>query len=125
MNVFLSYSSSEREFAQRLASDLKKLGLDVLSEDSVHPGDNWADATVKGIRQCDLLVPIFGKGSPSVMFEIGAALGREIPVLPVITAESYRRELPNHLLNSKRIEASSAEEAAAQIARSLPSAAGA
>ena len=125
MNVFLSYSSSEREFAQRLASDLKKLGLDVFSEDSVHPGDNWADATVKGIRQCDLLVPIFGKGSPSVMFEIGAALGREIPVLPVITAESYRRELPNHLLNSKRIEASSAEEAAAQIARSLPSAAGA
>ncbi|MFO7496521.1 MAG: toll/interleukin-1 receptor domain-containing protein [Desulfobacterales bacterium] len=52
MSVFINYSSHDKEFALRLADDLKNRGIGVwFDEDPIAPGDSIIGAIAAGFDQ--------------------------------------------------------------------------
>jgi hypothetical protein len=54
--VFLSYASDDRQTAHRLAEALRALSLDVWSDESLGPGENWAEQMAKALEQSNAMV---------------------------------------------------------------------
>ncbi len=91
--VFISYSSKDKVFAARLASDLKAKGLRVWYDQwELRVGDSLLDKIGAGISSNDYLVVILSKSSVAsewVKKELNAALIKElgekrVVVLPVL-----------------------------------------
>jgi hypothetical protein len=89
MQVFISYSRRDREFAEELAGQLEKQGISVFYDKHLSPGEEWASVFRKKIEESSaliLLVP--SSDSPQrnkLWFEAGAAkaLGKRVlAVLP-------------------------------------------
>jgi hypothetical protein len=64
MNVFISYSLEDGEFARKLISRLAKAGLEVWDAASqVSPGDNWALETGKALEKSDAMIVLISPAS--------------------------------------------------------------
>ncbi len=92
-SVFISYSSKDRAFATRLASDLKTQGLRVWYDQwALKVGDSLIDKISFGISSNDYLVIVLSKSSVTsewVRKELNTALVREftekrVVILPVL-----------------------------------------
>lgn len=101
MQLFMSYSPRDKDFAQRLAGHLERRGVSVFDERRLRPGDEWSDVLRKQIEASSaliLLVP--STDSPSrntVWFEAGAAKALGKRVLAVVPPGRAPRELPTDL----------------------------
>jgi len=59
LRVFISHSSTDNEFAQRLAKDLRAAGFDIWFDgDQIHVGDTIIDMIAKGVAKCDYMIII-------------------------------------------------------------------
>ena len=56
MQIFISYSSKNRDLVRTLAADLKALGHDVWFDVELTGGQLWWDNILDQIRGCDLLI---------------------------------------------------------------------
>ena len=91
MNVFLSYSRCDREWAIAVAERLQSEGFDVWdSESELFPGDNFASRIAEALESADAMVVLVSPdalASEWVKHEIDFALGssrlsgRLIPVI--------------------------------------------
>ncbi len=81
MNVFISYSSEDGEWAQELISRLKRAGLKVWDAASeVAAGDNWSLKIGKALEKSDAMIVLISPDSarsPWVQREIEYALTSE------------------------------------------------
>jgi hypothetical protein len=78
MQVFLSYHSSDKAFAKRLAAHLEKQGLSVWTDDEVLPGDNVWLRTGEALKKSRAMVVVVSPNamrSENVRHEIEYALG--------------------------------------------------
>ena len=79
MQVFLSYSGADRDFARQLASQLSKRGYDVWdSSDQLFPGDNWHLKIGEALQESKAMVVLLSPDSMKsqwVRREIEYALG--------------------------------------------------
>lgn len=79
MQVFLSYSEADREFARQLASQLSKRGYDVWDPgDQLFPGDNWPLKIGEALQESKAMVVLLSPDSMKsewVRGEIQYALG--------------------------------------------------
>jgi len=107
---FITHSSEDREFAQRLGRDLRASGLEgFLDMHSIDLGDDFVKRINQGLEECDVFLPVLSRPaleSPWCEAEIGAAMAlskrrsradrpRIIPVL----IEDCAAELPPLLLS--------------------------
>lgn len=92
-SVFISYSSKDRRFADKLAKDLKSKGMHVWYDQwELRVGDSLIDKINAGIRSQDYIVVVLSKASVRskwVMKELNAGFIREldekrIVLLPVL-----------------------------------------
>jgi len=64
MSVFISYSSQDRDFAQRLAADLRQKTITVwFDETELEPGDSIIGAIEAGIDKMDFLIVVLSPAS--------------------------------------------------------------
>ncbi len=91
--VFISYSSKDRTFAERLAADFKRHGIDVWYDGwEMKVGDSLTRKIHEGIRESSYLAIVLSPDSVSsrwVRVELEAAINREIQtdsvfVLPIL-----------------------------------------
>ena len=79
MQVFLSYSDADRDFARELASQLSKRGCEVWDpSDQLFPGDNWPLKTGEALKESKAMVVLLSPDSMKsewVRGEIQYALG--------------------------------------------------
>ena len=54
--VFISYSSKDREFVERLVRDLSSHGINVFYDQLVTPGESWAAALATAIESAEFLL---------------------------------------------------------------------
>lgn len=101
MKVFLSFSKSDRLFAERLGSKIRALGTEVLSENAWgEPGANLNESLREALETSDGVVLVMPEpGSPranNAFFEAGAARGLGKPVVAVLPSPDPSRagELP-------------------------------
>src|SRR3990172_3346322 len=79
MQVFLSYSEADREFARQLAEQLSNRGCEVWDpSDQLFPGDNWPLKTGEALKESKAMVVLLSPDSMKsewVRGEIQYALG--------------------------------------------------
>lgn len=90
--VFISYSSADTIFADLTKMKLKEAGVEVwLDSGELRAGEEWRNAIDRGISSTDVMVVVLTPRScesPYVTYEWGFALGRGIPVLPILLEDS-------------------------------------
>jgi hypothetical protein len=80
--VFISYSHKDREFVQRLVTDLalRLPQIEVLYDMLISPGDSWADTLAAQIERADIILAVLSPdylGSSWAQQEINVALKRQ------------------------------------------------
>jgi hypothetical protein len=87
-SAFFSYSREDREFAFRLAEDLKATGARVwLDQRNITPGDRWDRAIEDALLNCTYLIVILSPSSVrsvNVLDEVSFALEKEKQIVPVL-----------------------------------------
>ena len=97
--VFVSYSHEDEALVERLVQILEDAGLTVLCDRSINVGMPFTDAIKSLITHAHLFMPLITKAArkrPWVHQEIGYAMARNIPVLPVVVA---RAGLPGEMIS--------------------------
>ncbi|HSG44450.1 MAG TPA: TIR domain-containing protein [Anaerolineales bacterium] len=105
--VFISYSRTDMEFVQRLATDLKNAGLDVWWDLSgIQGSDVWEQKIEEGLRNCEYFIVVLTPASLEsrwVRREYLSADNRGIRIIP-LRLKSYD-ETPLTLRDIQPIEA--------------------
>ena len=108
--VFISYSSQDRDFVQRLAEDLKKRDIPVwFDETELEPGDSIIGAIEAGIDKMEFLIVVLSPASVDsgwVTQEVRMALhkgisGKKVSVIPVLRQEC---QIPGFLRDLKYLD---------------------
>lgn len=115
--VFISYTFSDKGWAQEFANSLKQHGLRVWFDSSaVQPGESWKEAVEKGLRESNVIALLVTPDTiqrPNFFFEIGAAMGMRKRLIPVVSKEVDLEVLPP-LLRERRYLIKDSPEATAQ-----------
>ncbi|HVK03268.1 MAG TPA: toll/interleukin-1 receptor domain-containing protein, partial [Armatimonadaceae bacterium] len=85
-DVFISYSSRDKEAADAIVAALERDGISCwIAPRDIQPGVEWSQAIVEAIRACRLLLLIFtphSNESPQVLREVERAVSLRVPILP-------------------------------------------
>lgn len=79
-SVFISYSSADREFVERLVRDLDAAEVDVFYDQRIPPGESWAESLANAIESAEFLLVVLSPDaveSQWVEQEIRIGLARE------------------------------------------------
>lgn len=117
--VFISHSSSDREWTSKFASSLKGLGISAWSDvSSLSPGERWQDRIQQALRESKVFVVIVS--SPQVdawtSFELGAALADNKVIIPVLTGDISLEQLSPLLRQFQFLNEESPDEAGKAVA---------
>ena len=88
--VFLSFSLSDRGFANKVADELQRAGLSVVRMVDLGAGGEYTEEVRRALRRSAAVVVALSDISPrhevpaSVLFEIGAAVGAEKPIYVIV-----------------------------------------
>jgi hypothetical protein len=125
-SVFLSHNHTDRQFARRLAAELKFAGVTVwVDEAEIRPGDSLLDRLEFGLRETDYLAVLLSPeavASRWVRVELNAALqmevrGGRVKVIPILVRPC---DIPTFLLDKIYVDFSGASgyyDSAAQLTR--------
>jgi len=109
--IFVSYSSKDQEFVNRLFLRLKQSGHPAwLNTESIPKGEHWHDEMVKGLRETDLLILVVSEhamASKWVTEEWKAFLRTEKKIIPVLLREC---KVPQALNKIEMIKATGDED---------------
>jgi len=96
--VFVSYSHKEAAWAKEFAQALSQRGLQVwIDQLAVQAGESIREAVEKGLRESDIFVTLIDPStlsSPSLFFELGAAIGLGKRVVAVVPEDFDLSQLP-------------------------------
>jgi TIR domain len=86
--AFVSYSRADTDFVLRLCQDLRAAGASIwLDQLDIHPGEDWDEAIERGLFECGQMLAVLSPKSVSsqnVLDEIGYALSKKKPIIPVL-----------------------------------------
>jgi predicted nucleotide-binding protein len=126
--VFISYSHSDKDWARRFAETLEHSGLEVwFDEFNIKAGQPLVEALENGLRESDAVVLLISPDNinrPNLFFEIGAALGMNKALIPVVPKDFDYHRLPLPLQRIKFLIRNSPEETAKELATAVESLAG-
>src|SRR5215472_930044 len=88
LKAFVSYSRADTDFVLRLCQDLRAVEASIwLDKLDIHPGEEWDQAIERGLSECGLMLVVLSPKSvtsQNVLDEIGYALSRKKPIIPVL-----------------------------------------
>jgi hypothetical protein len=110
-DVFVSYNSNDREWAEQFASELRELGVRVWFDQwELRAGRTWMDELETAIQESASITILVGQSGlgPWEQVELRQALNNLVqhrcPVIPVILPGVERFELPPFLKQSEHID---------------------
>ena len=107
--IFLSYARPDSSYARRLAKHLDSDGLDVFLDEGLTTGSSVTVELMRALRRSDWYVVLLSKRSlvsPSLNFELGAAMAQRKRVIPVLMSRAIRNAVP---LNAATVGAINAQ----------------
>ena len=85
--VFISHDSAVKEEVAKLKGDLESYGISAfVAHEDIDPTEEWQEVIKEALCTMDALVALLTKGFPSSKWtdqEVGYALCRNIPIIPV------------------------------------------
>jgi hypothetical protein len=110
MNVFISHSSEDADWARKLTARLKRAGLKVWDASQVSAGDNWALEIGKALEKSDAMIVLISPASAkslTVQKEIEYALTTERfqdRLIPVVVKPTSKFPWILHRMHMERGE---------------------
>ncbi len=108
LNLFVSFSQNELREASRLINLLGQVeGVHVSWIEESEGIREWKRKLKTRLKKCDLfllLLSPYSMNSPRVLFELGAALGLEKPVVPVLPHPEIPTRIPRKMTTSRPIK---------------------
>jgi nucleoside 2-deoxyribosyltransferase len=96
--IFVSYSYKEAAWAKEFAQALSQRGVRVwIDQLAVKAGESIREAVEKGFRESDVFVALIDPStlsSPSLFFELGAAIGMDKRVVAIVPANFDLSQFP-------------------------------
>lgn len=87
-DIFISFTDTDKQFANFLHRHLIAEGLDVfLASASLKPGQQWATEILTALRHSKWVLCLASQAacrSPWVMQEMGAAIGSQKKIIPIV-----------------------------------------
>jgi len=121
--VFLSYAAEDRAWVKEFTSALHDAGVNGFFDAAeLSPGEPWADRLEQALRQSRVLVLIISPstaGSPRTLFELGAAVGANKRVIPVLVDDVPSDALPPLVRKYQILRESSPGAAGRRVAEAL------
>jgi hypothetical protein len=122
--VFISHAREDALLARRLRQALGRQGLQAFTLEEIRSGKNVVDMVEIALRTASYYVVLVSEqalSSPSVNFEIGAAIGQEKKLIPVFLTKHAQRGAPAPLRHRVGIfaEHMSPDDIAARIVGSI------
>jgi hypothetical protein len=121
--VFVSYSHSDAQWLGDLVESLHDLGIDVETDiSSIPAGEKFADALEHSLRNCDAIVILLSEynvKSPTVFFDIGAALGMRKPLISIVPKDLDVATIPVELRKRRNLSKGTPQDAAREIADAI------
>ncbi|MBI2298918.1 MAG: toll/interleukin-1 receptor domain-containing protein [Armatimonadetes bacterium] len=121
--VFISYSHDDAEWVSRFAEALRDQGVDVwLDSWQVHAGDSLREAMEAGLRGSDAVVAVLSADNarrPSVLFELGAAIGAGKRLIPILAPDLVTTTLPFPMRSRRYLSKGAPDDAAREVAEAL------
>jgi hypothetical protein len=121
--VFISYSHSDKLWARKFAETIASNGVEVwFDEFNIKPGEPLVESLEKGLRESDAVVLLLNAENinrPNLFFEIGAALGMNKAIIPVVPEGFEYHRLPLPLQRIKFLVRNSPEETARELAMAV------
>lgn len=94
--VFLSHLHQHREFTARLQRQLRSYGIEsFVAHNDIEPSKTWRDEIKSGLASCHAFVALLHNGFHQSQWcdqEVGWALGRRVPIIPVRPPGGERRD---------------------------------
>jgi hypothetical protein len=91
LRIFVSHSAAARGTFEELEAAFATLGANFfLAHDDIEGGEEWRAALLRALSSMDALVTIHSTGfsqSPWTNQEVGYALARDVPIVPIINSE--------------------------------------
>lgn len=121
--VFISYSQEDGEWVRAFAKALEERGLPLwYDEKELKPGDNIADAVESALRESEAVIFVLSDQrvlSPSLYFELGAAVAAGKKIIPIVGKHSARKSLPSSLLKRQSLVQGDPGETADEVLRAV------
>jgi hypothetical protein len=112
MNIFISYSHQDQDFAKQLARSLTERGGDPwMSEHGGLPGDDWLASLKDRLKSSDAFVLVMptttASSSNSTFFEAGAAraIGKNVVIVVPDLQKVDRTNIPYDLARTIVVDA--------------------
>jgi TIR domain len=122
--VFISYSrrNLENVWLRAFVDALRDRNVSAwLDAGSVNPGENWAAAAARALRESDTIIAVLsGEAfeSPNLYFDLGVALGSNKRLI-VVTDRSPATSLPIEVQKARWIALQEPEETAREVAEAI------
>ena len=120
---FISYSFADRDWARAFASALRETGADIwFDEFNIKPGDPISESVEAGLRDSDIIILLISDEtvrSNNFFFELGAALGMNKKIIPIVPESFPVHKLPLSVQRRKYLIRKSPEETAKELAVGL------
>ena len=122
-DIFISYSHTDQEWAREFAKNLSEVGANIwFDEFNIKPGDSISDSVERGLRESEAIVLLINDESVTTnnfFFELGAALGMNKKIIPIVPEGFPVPKLPLSLRRRKYLVRKSPEETAKELAMGL------
>ena len=86
--VYISHSSSDKDYALKLAEELRKSNVDVwLDTTELQPGSDWQSEITRAVKSSDTFVTLLSASSVArrnSLIELGMAWGLGKNIIPVV-----------------------------------------
>ena len=119
-SVFISHAPSDDEWVRRFSKEMENRGLSVwLDLTALRAGDDLREGIEKGLRESDAVIAVVTQDnirSPSLLFEIGAAVGMGKRVIAIVPPNFDLSLVPQPLRTRKFLVRGSPEETADALA---------
>lgn len=117
-DIFISYSQSDKAWASKFANELEANGVHAwFDEAEIAIGDRWADKLEEALRESPVIAVLISPeylASPSSVFELGAAVGGNKKIIPIVTQRIENPSLPS-LLRDRRLLQETSPQAAGRL----------
>lgn len=121
--VFISHAASDREWVRAFAAAMRDLGVNVwFDEFNIGPGDSIPDSLERALRDSEIVVlPITRETvhNSNFLFELGAAMGMNKRIVPVVSEDVDYSRLPLSLSRVSVLKQGSPKDTAEEMVRAL------
>src|SRR5215217_622384 len=121
--LFISHASSDHAWVREFTNALHNLGVGVwYGESDIALGDSIVDKLEKALRESEIIIlPITREtiNNPNFQFELGAALGMNKRIVPIVSDDVDKSQLPLALSRLRALKQRSPQETAKELVEAL------